>query len=55
MPSSWMAYAWVDPLDQLQQLSDALLEAEEAGDKVLLLSHIPTNTHSCLGAWGRFA
>jgi len=31
----WLSYAWRDPLNQLQQLADALADAEAVGDKVL--------------------
>jgi len=49
----WLAYAWQDPLEQLQQLAEALLQAELNEEKVWLLSHIPTNSDGCLHAWGR--
>ncbi len=31
---SWIVYNWVDPLGQLELLMEALLDAEEAEDKV---------------------
>ena len=30
----WIVYNWVDPLGQLELLMEALLDAEEAEDKV---------------------
>ena len=34
-------------------LIDQLLEAEAAGEKVHILSHVPPGNAECLGAWGR--
>ena len=34
-------------------LVDRLLEAEAAGEKVHILSHVPPGNAECLGAWGR--
>ena len=47
----WMD--WSDPGGMLKWLSEQLLEAEQAGDKVHILSHAPPGNIDCLGAWGR--
>ena len=47
----WMD--WSDPGNMLQWLVGQLVEAELAGEKVTLLSHVPPGNGECLGAWGR--
>ncbi len=41
------------PGNMLVWLVDRLLEAEAAGEKVHILSHVPPGNAECLGAWGR--
>ena len=41
------------PGNMLVWLIDQLLEAEAAGEKVHILSHVPPGNAECLGAWGR--
>ena len=50
---SWTAYDWIDPADHLKWLAGELLKAEEAGEKVHILSHVPPGKGECIGAWGR--
>ncbi|KAK3927643.1 Sphingomyelin phosphodiesterase [Frankliniella fusca] len=49
----WVLYNPVDPSGQLAWLVDVLLEAEAAGEKVHILSHIPPGSADCLVAWSR--
>merc|ERR1712180_257173 len=42
-----------DPGNILSWLVDQLLTAEEAGEMVHILSHVPAGNHECLGGWGR--
>lgn len=37
----------------LQWLVEELYSAEQAGERVHLLSHVPSGNHECLGGWGR--
>ncbi len=50
---SWLGLDYSDPMDQLQWLHDELLLAEEAGEKVWILSHLPTGNGDCMSTWGR--
>ena len=50
---SWLSYDWEDNSGVLKWLTDTLSEAESAGDKVHIISHIPPGNNDCLGAWGR--
>jgi len=43
----------VDSSGALQWLTSILYEAEKAGEKVHIMSHIPPGNKDCLGAWGR--
>ena len=47
----WMD--WSDPGDMLAWLVTELHQAELAGEKVTLLSHVPPGNGECLGGWGR--
>ena len=47
----WMDFS--DPGDLLAWLVQQLLRAEEAGERVHILSHVPVGKPECLGAWGR--
>jgi len=47
----WMD--WSDPGQMLQWLVEELYSAEQAGERVHLLSHVPSGNHECLGGWGR--
>lgn len=42
-----------DPTGQLAWLADQLLEAEEAGEKVHILTHIPPGNPDCEHNWSR--
>lgn len=42
-----------DPGNLLAWLVGELAAAEEAGEKVHILSHVPTGLDDCLGGWGR--
>lgn len=48
----WTIYSPKDIDGQLQWLADTLLKAEKAGEKVHILTHIPTWS-SCLRTWSR--
>ena len=50
---SWMNWQWVDNSGVLQWLVQTLYDAEIAGEKVHIISHIPPGNGDCLGAWGR--
>ena len=43
----------MDSSGALQWLVSVLTEAEAAGEKVHIMSHIPPGNKDCLGAWGR--
>ncbi|XP_078034652.1 sphingomyelin phosphodiesterase 1 [Augochlora pura] len=49
----WLWYTPKDPDNQLQWLSDTLLNAEKKQEFVHILSHIPANSNSCLKTWER--
>jgi len=49
----WLWMDFSDPGNMLVWLIDQLLEAEVAGEKVHILSHVPPGNAECLGAWGR--
>jgi len=42
-----------DPGNILQWLVEELTKAEAAGEKVHILSHVPSGNAECLGSWGR--
>eukprot|EP00824_Muranothrix_gubernata_P024492 TRINITY_DN722_c1_g1_i1.p1 TRINITY_DN722_c1_g1~~TRINITY_DN722_c1_g1_i1.p1 ORF type:complete len:633 (+),score=130.55 TRINITY_DN722_c1_g1_i1:226-1899(+) len=44
----WLLLNMTDPLNQLQWLSQVLYDAEAAGERVLLLGHIPMGSGDCL-------
>lgn len=44
-----MSYTWIDPLGQLKWLIQELLEAEAVGDKVHIISHVPSGQPECQG------
>lgn len=48
---SWLLINSTDPGGQLQWLVEQLSKAEEAGDKVHILGHIPPGSGDCLTAW----
>ena len=48
-----MSYDWEDNSNVLRWLAVTLSEAESAGEKVHIISHIPPGNNDCLGAWGR--
>jgi len=42
-----------DPGNMLAWMTSELLKAEQAGERVHILSHVPAGNHECLGGWGR--
>jgi len=44
---------WEDPSRELAWLIEELLRAENKGQKVHIISHVPPGNDDCLGAWGR--
>lgn len=48
---SWLIYDDVDPYGQLQWLVDTLLQAEEKGELVHILSHVPPSAEYTYGVW----
>jgi hypothetical protein len=49
----WLFYNPRDQDGQLQWLADTLLQAERNGEKVHILTHIPTGGSECLRTWSR--
>jgi len=49
----WLNVEWVDPDGQLAWLVDQLAEAEAAGEKVHIISHVPPGKVDCYGSWAR--
>ncbi|CAG7726515.1 unnamed protein product [Allacma fusca] len=49
----WQLNDGKDPGGQLQWLADQLQEAEDAGQRVHILGHIPPNFEACLNVWSR--
>ncbi|KAE9547407.1 hypothetical protein FO519_009383, partial [Halicephalobus sp. NKZ332] len=52
--SKWNFYLYVnatDPDETLEWLTSELLDSEKAGEKVHILSHIPSGDSYCLKAW----
>lgn len=49
----WSIYDPKDQEDQLKWLAETLLKAEKNGEKVHILSHMPSGFDSCLKAWSR--
>lgn len=49
----WLIYNTKDQDGQLQWLADTLLQAENAGEKVHILGHIPSGNSQCLRTWSR--
>jgi len=47
----WMDFS--DPGNMLQWMVEQLYIAEQEGDRVHLISHVPAGNHECLGGWGR--
>ncbi|KXJ15601.1 Sphingomyelin phosphodiesterase [Exaiptasia diaphana] len=47
----WLLLNDVDPAHQLQWLVDTLQEAEDNGEKVHIIGHIPPGSGDCLRAW----
>ena len=48
---SWLLINSTDPGGQLQWLVEQLSKAEQAGDKVHILGHIPPGSGDCLKVW----
>lgn len=49
----WSIYDPKDQEGQLKWLADTLLQAEKQGEKVHILSHMPSGYDSCLKTWSR--
>jgi hypothetical protein len=49
----WSIYDPKDQEDQLKWLAETLLKAEKNGEKVHVLSHMPSGYESCLKTWSR--
>ncbi|XP_011865141.1 PREDICTED: sphingomyelin phosphodiesterase-like isoform X2 [Vollenhovia emeryi] len=49
----WLWYAPKDPYGQLQWMADTLSRAEEDGEFVHILAHIPPGDKECLSTWRR--
>ncbi|KAK9693931.1 Calcineurin-like phosphoesterase [Popillia japonica] len=49
----WLLYDDVDPYGQLQWLADTLYEAEQNGEKVHIISHIPSSDSTMYTVWSR--
>jgi sphingomyelin phosphodiesterase len=47
----WLLYNPIDPANHLKWLAQELLKAEQAGDRVHLLGHIPPDRRECTQAW----
>ena len=47
----WLLINSTDPDNQLQWLVEQLHKAEQAGDKVHIIGHIPPGVSSCLEVW----
>jgi hypothetical protein len=47
----WLIYDSFDPAGQLVWLAETLLAAEQAGQKVHILSHISGGSGSCFAPW----
>lgn len=47
----WSLYDPVDPANQLSFLRDQLKEAEETGDYVHIIGHVPPDHRECTEAW----
>eukprot|EP00698_Gefionella_okellyi_P007656 TRINITY_DN1871_c0_g1_i3.p1 TRINITY_DN1871_c0_g1~~TRINITY_DN1871_c0_g1_i3.p1 ORF type:complete len:585 (+),score=87.29 TRINITY_DN1871_c0_g1_i3:239-1756(+) len=48
----WLFLNSTDPAEMLQWMIDRLQAAEDAGDKVYVLGHIPPGEGNCLMTWG---
>ncbi|XP_019868461.2 sphingomyelin phosphodiesterase-like [Aethina tumida] len=49
----WLIWDDYDPYGQLNWLVNVLLEAEQNGESVHILSHIPSGSQSCVSVWSR--
>ncbi|CAH0560165.1 unnamed protein product [Brassicogethes aeneus] len=49
----WLIYDDFDPYNQLSWLTKTLLESEQNGESVHILSHIPSGNGNCLHVWSR--
>ncbi|XP_064489500.1 sphingomyelin phosphodiesterase-like [Ornithodoros turicata] len=49
----WLVYNSTDPEDQLQWLVSQLQESEDAGEKVLIIGHVPPGYSECTKVWSR--
>ncbi|KAB0799305.1 hypothetical protein PPYR_07185 [Photinus pyralis] len=51
--NNWLFYDDNDPLGQLKWMVKVLAEAEKKGEKVHIISHIPSNDLFCFFNWGK--
>ncbi|XP_049773538.1 sphingomyelin phosphodiesterase-like isoform X5 [Schistocerca cancellata] len=51
--NQWIHYKPADPSEQLKWLAETLLAAEAAGEKVHILSHMPSGSSACYSTWSR--
>ncbi|KAF2354919.1 Calcineurin-like phosphoesterase domain ApaH type [Trinorchestia longiramus] len=49
----WLMIAHKDPTEQLAWMDSQLAEADAAGEKVHILTHIPPGYYECLPSWSR--
>lgn len=49
----FLVYDDVDPFDQLAWLVTVLQDAENKGETVLILGHVPSNDNSCWRVWSQ--
>nr|XP_022899981.1 sphingomyelin phosphodiesterase-like [Onthophagus taurus] len=47
----WLLYDDVDPFGQLQWLADTLYQAEQDGEIVHIISHVPSSDDTCYKIW----
>ncbi|XP_071056721.1 sphingomyelin phosphodiesterase-like isoform X3 [Onthophagus taurus] len=49
----WLLYDDVDPFGQLQWLADTLYQAEQDGEIVHIISHVPSSDDTCYKTWSQ--
>lgn len=49
----WNFFDEIDPFGQLKWLVEVLVQAESNGEKVHILSHIPSGSGDCIRNWGK--
>lgn len=53
LPCRWLLINSDDPDQELRWLVEELRKAEQAGEKVLIVGHIPPGTPECRSVWSR--